>query len=144
MKKIVCAVLAVFMLVFIFGVTPILAVNTSAHSTQTVLPNYIGINILSISLDINSAGLTTSTGIVYPSSNSYTAKLTVSLQKYTSSGWTTLNSWSGSGTGLSGASVNGSYYVARGTYRSRITARIYNSSGTLIETETAYSAKKTY
>lgn len=142
MKKIISIILIVFTLTV--GTMPAFAASSPAPAATTISPNFTGISILSISLTINPGGLSTSTGSVRPSSSSYTSYLTVGLQKYTSSGWTTIKSWSGSGTGLSGAIAGGSYYVASSTYRSFSTATVYSSSGSLLDTETAYSAEKTY
>lgn len=142
MKKLITIIFSVFMLILVSA--PVYAADSSVASAGLVSPQFIGIQSLSANLSIDSFGCTTSTGVLRPSSNSYTSYLTVSLQKYTASGWTTIKSWSGSATGLYGVTVTGSYYVASGTYREASTAYIYNSSGVLVDSATAYSATVTY
>lgn len=142
MKRIVSFILVALML--IFATIPAYAANSSTASAGIVSPQFIGITTLSANLSIDSSGRTTSTGIVRPSNSNYTSYLTVSLQKFISGSWTTINSWSGSGAGLYGVTNSGSYYVGSGTYRACSIASIYNSSGSLVDTATAYSAEKSY
>ena len=69
----------------------------------------------------------------------------VPLQKSNGSGgWTTVKSWSGSDAGQSGLIVEGNYYAEHSTYRVASTAKIYSSTGKLLEMETFHSAEKTY
>ena len=99
---------------------------------------------MSATLNINSSGKAQCGGTVNPSNNSYTSYLTVSLQQSTSGGWTTIKSWSGSGTGVAGVNLCNYWYVINGTYRVRTTASVYSSAGTLLETASLYSAIKIY
>lgn len=133
-----------FVLLLSCATIPAYAVNTLESATGIVSSRFVGITFLNANLSIDAQGCTTSSGFVRPSSSSYTSYLTVSLQKNTSSGWITIKSWSGSGTGLSGVNLSGSYYVGSGTYRSCATASVYNSSGSLVDNETAYSSVKNY
>ncbi|MEN6327567.1 MAG: hypothetical protein ABFD18_15355 [Syntrophomonas sp.] len=83
-------------------------------------------------------------GLASAYDSSHTTRLTVGLQKSTGSGWSTIKSWSASATGISIAAVEENYYVVYGTYRVCATARIYNSSGTLLESKSLYSDTVVY
>lgn len=142
MKKYISICIVVFML--IIATTPAYAVNTVNPSMESVVaPRFTAINSMSAGLSIDSWGKATCSGWVTPSDNSYTSNLTVSLQKSTSSGWSTIKSWTASGAGFFGVVIEGYYYVANGTYRVCSTARVYNSSGNLLETESFYSQERT-
>lgn len=132
------------LLVFIMSV-PAFAEGTSNYGTgSTIQPNFTSIWSLSAGLSIDSSGQAHCTGSVTPASDSYTSYLTVSLQKYTGSGWSTVKSWSDSAAGQMGVIIDRYWYVTRGTYRVCSTAQIYNSAGSLLESEPYYSATKTY
>lgn len=99
---------------------------------------------MSAGLSIDTSGQAHCSGSVTPASDSYTSYLTVSLQKYSGSSWSTVKSWSDSDVGQMGVIIDGYWYVTSGTYRVCSTAQIYNSAGGLLETEPYYSATKTY
>lgn len=143
MKKIVNALVIVTLL---FSLTiPVYAVNSEVSSSSGIVsPQFIAIGQMSATLNINSSGKAQCGGTVNPSNNSYTSYLTVSLQQSTSGGWTTIKSWSGSGTGVAGVNLCNYWYVINGTYRVRTTASVYSSAGTLLETASLYSAIKIY
>jgi len=143
MKKVVCTLLIATMMAL--SVIPAYAADVPNLSSESTLsPNFIAIMSMSAGLDIKSSGKVTCSGLVTPSSRTYSAELTVSLQKSTNNGWSTVRSWTATGEVYDGAYVDTHYYVTSGTYRVRSTAKIYNSSGTLLETESMYSAEKTY
>jgi hypothetical protein len=145
MKKIVSIGLMILMIVF--STVPTYASNTTADTRAaegSIHPDFISMSSISAGLSISSSGKSTCTGSVTPSSSSYTSKLTVGLQKSTGSGWSTVKTWTASGRGSAGADLVSYYYVGSGTYRVSSTAKIYNASGTLLETQTAYSSTKTY
>ncbi len=120
------------------------AVDTASHAAKGMIsPFFTYIWSISAGLDISSAGRACCSGSVDASSDSYTAELTVSLQKYAGSGWTTIKSWKGSGSGQ-GLIVENYYYVNNGRYRVCSTAKIYNTAGNLLETQSFYSAEVTY
>jgi len=142
MKKTISIFLAMFLAILM--TVPAFAADSGGYTAESVMsPKFTYIWSISAGLDISSAGKALCAGSVDASSNSYTAELTVSLQKNTSSGWTTIKSWNGSGSGQ-GLIVENYYYVSKGTYRVCSTAKIYNSAGTLLETQSLYSAEKTY
>lgn len=143
MKKLIIISLVSFIL--IFSAIPAYAADTAKLSTEKeVAPRFIAILSMAAGLSINSWGKATCSGLVTPRDNSYTSDLTVSLQKSTGSGWSSIKSWSGSGVGFAGVIIEGHHYVTSGTYRVCSTAKVYDSSGTLLETQSFYSAERTY
>lgn len=144
MKRIISAGLFVFMVML--SVLPVYASGVESPGTESGImsPQFTAILSMSAGLSINSSGKATCAGSVTPSSDTYTADMTVSLEKSTSGGWSSIKSWTGSGTGYAGAAIEAYYYVTSGTYRVCTTVNIYNSSKTLLETESFYSAEKKY
>lgn len=143
MKKI--ASVAVILIMLVSLTIPAYAVDLSTTSSSGIIsPQFTSIGQMSAGLNIDSSGKAQCSGTVTPSNNTYKSYLTVSLQQSTSGGWTTIKSWSGSGTGVAGVSLCNYWYVVNGTYRVCSTASIYSSTGTFLETESIYSAIKIY
>lgn len=144
MKKIVSMVfLALFITLLSF---PAYAAQRPRNNSPDshVHVNYVNIASLNAGLSLNSSGKATCTGSVTLYSKSNTAQLSVQLQKYSSGSWSTLYTWSATARGTSPTNIVKSYNVARGQYRVSTTAKVYNASGTLLETQTARSATRTY
>ena len=114
-----------------------------AFSGLTVSARYQYITTLNAGLSINSSGLATCSGLVKPSDNDTSTTLTVELQKY-SSGWKYDDSWNTSGTGTKNVQLSAQKYVVRGLYRVVVTAKVYSSSGKLLETQSLMSHEVTY
>ncbi|MDP4120309.1 MAG: hypothetical protein Q8876_04530 [Bacillota bacterium] len=142
MKKTISICLAVLM-VFLLSAPAYAADAKSLEAESVVSPQYTHILLLIAGLGIDSAGKADCVGSVDSSSTSYKTSLTVSLQKYANSKWSTIKSWSDSGPGR-GLIVENYYYVGSGRYRVCSTAKVYNSSGTLLETASFYSQERTY
>ncbi len=140
MKKLFSAALLVIMALFL----PLSAYAANANTDKPMSPRFSYILSMSAGLEINSAGKAVCGGTVTPSSNTYTSDLTVSLQQKTGTGWSTIKSWTDSGEGYLGVNLEGHWYVVHGTYRVCSTAKIYSSSGTLLETQLFYSAERIY
>ncbi|MCY1713527.1 hypothetical protein [Caproiciproducens galactitolivorans] len=132
-------------LIVAFSALPAYAAEGKADvQSGTVHPTFVNIMSMAAGLSINSAGRATCTGAVNLYDDSYTVKMTVDLQKSTGSGWSSVKTWVVNGKGNAGAQLSAHYYVTSGRYRVCTTARVYNASGKLVETESAYSAEKTY
>ncbi|TEB15564.1 hypothetical protein Psfp_02059 [Pelotomaculum sp. FP] len=139
MKKFICMWLLVLMAV-LSPVPAYAADGTENAGAQGVItPKFTYISLLSPGLSINSSGKATCIGLASAYDSSHTTILTVELQKYTGSGWSTIKSWSASSTGTSVAVVEENYYVVHGTYRVCATAEVYNASGVLLERKSLYS-----
>lgn len=144
MKKFIS--MSLIVLIALFSAVPVYAVDeTKSAGTQgEVTPQFTYISFLSPGLSIDSSGKATSVGAAAGYDNLYRTDLTVQLQKSNGGGWTVIKTWTASATGASIADVEGDYYVVRGAYRVCATAKIYNTSGTLLETQSLYSVTVTY
>lgn len=101
---------------------------------------YQGLSRLGAELSISS-GSATCTGTATTVSG-YTCDVTLRLQRYTNSKWKNVKTWT-----LSGKTnrFNETYYVTSGyEYRLEITADVYHSGGTLVDTATVYSNQVNY
>lgn len=144
MRKTIC--LGILVLMTLFCVAPAQSAGgEEENGVQDVFtPRFTYISLLNAGLEINNAGKATCIGHASAYDNTHTTRLTVQLQKSTSSGWSTVKSWSASSTGQSVAGLQENYYVVRGIYRVCSTAKIYNASGNLLESKSAYSDTATY
>jgi len=144
LKKFICLGIIVFLAVFL--IVPAYAADGTENKESQGLssPQFTYISLLSSGLSINSSGKATCAGLASAYNSSHTTKLTVELQKSSGSGWSTIKSWSASATGTSIADIEESYYVVRGTYRVCATAKVYNASNVLLETQLLYSDTETY
>ncbi|AGL03312.1 hypothetical protein [Desulfoscipio gibsoniae] len=144
MKKFIY--MGIFVLMAVFLIVPAYAVNGTKNvkTEELIAPQFTYISLLSPGLSINSSGKATCVGLASAYNSSHTTKLTVELQKSTDSGWSTIKTWSASATGVSIADIEEDYYVVRGTYRVCATAKVYNTSGNLLETQSLYSTTSTY
>ncbi|MGB4596204.1 MAG: hypothetical protein WBI14_09920 [Anaerolineaceae bacterium] len=111
----------------------------------TITPNYVGTIRITAGLSISAGGLASCSATVSLYSG-YVANLTMYLQRKGSNGyWTTIESWSGNGSGISGVSLFESYSgLAKGTtYRVYAVAYVYQN-GNYIEQVTISSQERTY
>lgn len=111
----------------------------------TITPNYVGTIRITAGLSISAGGRASCSSSVslYPG---YNADLTMYLQRKGSNGyWTTMESWSGSGSGISGVSLFESYSgLTKGTtYRVYSVAYVYQN-GSFIEAVSVASQERTY
>ncbi|SFR14626.1 hypothetical protein [Desulfoscipio geothermicus] len=90
MKKFVC--MGILFLMVIFSAVPVYAdAGTKKESQKAVItPQFTYISMLNPGLSISSSGKATCVGIVTLYDDSHSVDLTVSLQKSTSSGWSTI------------------------------------------------------
>lgn len=115
------------------------AFASDIRQPEIVEPLYVGVISRSCVLSISS-GVATCKGTVNLKSN-YSANLTMKLQRSANgTSWTTLQTWSGTGTSLTKSRSISSGYK----YRCTFNIKVYNSSGTLVDNITATSAIKSY
>lgn len=143
MKRVFCVALVLLLAVFNPSTVPVHA-ETSIGTTGAVTPLFTNIAFLGPGLSIDSSGRASCYGVASLYSDAQTVQLTVSLQKQSGTGWSTVQSWTGSGSGLAGVEIVRDYYVVHGTYRVCNTATVYSANGTFLETASAYSAVVTY
>lgn len=100
--------------------------------------NYIDSYSVVLNIDKNSGTASCSANCYAP--NAKKVEIEYKLQRYMNSYWTTVTTWTASGTSY--ASLSKSATVSSGyTYRGKATYRIYDLSGNLLETGSTY---KTY
>lgn len=111
----------------------------AVDASDQIKPYYVGATDATCGLDIAS-GKATCEGTVILRSG-YSASLTLKLQKSPDGkSWSTLKTWTATGT-----SISKPYYVSSGyNYRATLTAKVYNSSGTLVDNITRTSPTKSY
>jgi hypothetical protein len=136
-------VLALTLLLIATFLTPTaFAAQYTENKVPIVIPRFARINIFAVDLTISSNGYADCYSRVSLTYSSDTVTLTMELQKQNGSAWNKVNSWNTSGSGT--VSLGKGCYVNSGTYRVKATAQVYNSSGSLIETATAYSITVNY
>ena len=136
MKRILCLILV--LLLVMLSVTPAMAVE----SESTVMPRYSYIGKMYSGLQIGKLGLSACQANCYVDNADHIV-LTAQLRQYNGSSWTTVKTWTATGTNI--ASISKTYAVPSGyTYCLRVGCNVYNASGVLIETGTCYSNQVTY
>lgn len=116
----------------------IVAAAANYGGATTIEPTSEGTCTIAPYLTISSSGKA-SCGCTVNIKSGYTASLQINLCKHDGNAWTPVKGWSANCT--SGRSSHDkSYYVTSGeSYRVYVTALVYNSSGSLVETVTANS-----
>lgn len=136
MKRTLCLILALFLVML--SVTPALA----AESEPSVMPRYSYIGKMYSGLQIGSLGLSACQANCYVENADHIV-LTAKLRQYDGSSWTTVKTWTATGSNY--ASISKNYAVPSGyTYCLRATCAVYDASGVLIETGTCYSNQVVY
>lgn len=115
---------------------PVAAIDYS----DVVAPLYIGLEDVTADLAISSNGYADCSGAAYVRSG-YSVTVVMELQQKNGT-WQTIKTWSKSGRSVS---LNESYRVSnKYNYRVAATAKVYNSSGSLVESKTSYSGEVYY
>lgn len=136
MKRILCLILV--LLLVMLSVTPAMA----AESESSVMPRYSYIGQIYAGLQIGKLGLSACQANCYVDNADHIV-LTAKLRQYDGTSWTTVKTWTATGSDI--ASISKNYAVPSGyVYCLRVTCAVYNASGTLIETGTCYSNQVTY
>lgn len=130
MRKFLSAILSVVMLLTL--ATPAFA---ALPDDTIVSPQYTYIRTITANISIDEdTGIATCKATCL-SASGYTVEVVCQLQRYSGSSWTTLKTWTASGTRY--ASVNENWAVSSGyTYRVYVSYRIRNTAGSLLESTT--------
>ena len=122
-------------------VAPLMALPVAAIDySDVVAPLYIGLEDVTADLAISSNGYADCSGAAYVRSG-YSVTVVMELQQKNGT-WQTIKTWSKSGRSVS---LNESYRVSnKYNYRVAATAKVYNSSGSLVESKTSYSGEVYY
>lgn len=136
MKRIFCLILAILLLTA--SATPVLA----AEGESVVMPRYSYIAKMYSGLQIGTLGLSACRANCYVENADHIV-LTAKLQRYNGSTWTTVKTWTATGT--DNASISKNYAVYSGyTYRLRATCAVLDANEKVLESGTCYSNQVTY
>lgn len=139
MKRKILSLIALVLLMASMLVMP----ASAAEETPTVSPRYVNILAFTASIDVSSSGKASCYSFVETANTSYTISLNMGLQRYEDGYWTTVKSWTGSGTGE--VTMDKSRYVTSGYYyRTGATATVRTSDGSFVEAVTIYSQNYYY
>ncbi len=124
-------------------ITLVLMFVVNAMAEVQDIFRYDYISSISASLSFSS-GTASASGRIIPIGKRHTS-IIVRLQKETSPGmWTTVAYWTGSNTS-GGSEAGGTHTISSGyNYRVYTVGKVYDSSGSVIETGTAYSSVHYY
>lgn len=140
MKK-VLALIIVSTIILSFG-TESLAMSGDMPAS-VIRPAYMYISSFGAALEINSIGVATCEGIMSHILTDGSCELIIELKKLDSNkNWDTIATWTS--TGLQKCADYRYRAVSRGTYRVYVTAKVYDSSGNLVETQSVHTITDTY
>ena len=113
-----------------------LLVSASYVQAARISPMYVATSSISVALSINGSGIAQCEGYLVPSISGTTPVLTLTLKRtFNGQSWSSIKTWSATGTYLGGAAIDVSTPVASGyLYKLYATGRIYDSRGVLLET----------
>lgn len=125
-----------FMLMFLF-------LMSTASASNSIQPRYTQVRSFRVNLSISDSGCALCVGQVELRDSSYEIDLAVELQRNNGWSWSTIKSWSASGTGV--VSLDKEWYVSSGyTYRVYASAEVTAPDGTVVETVPTYSLTSEY
>lgn len=94
---------------------------------------YVHLKSIISNISVSRGVATVSSQGIVGSGSTDSVYVTIKLQRMANNTWTTLHTWSGSGTGH--CAVSGSWNVVSGyTYRNFTTVTVYTASGSYVET----------
>ena len=134
----------VFSIILIISILPVVPAMASNQPSGTdISPYNIDIEMLSASLSIDGNGKASCDGFVRARTSTNKVYMTMTLQRSSGNSWEEVKGWSTSGT--PSATLAKEWYVVTGyTYRVKVTASAYTSSGSFIEQQTVYSGSESY
>ena len=112
----------------------------TAHAVE---PRYTNTRRTALTFDIDSAGKAMCVGEVYPYEDDTVITISLKLKEKIEGRWVTLVSWSTTGSGTSGVTLEKTVYVYEGSYKLFMTATATGSDGTS-DTISMTSSEKTY
>lgn len=132
MKRTITLLLSIILVFSVMSPTVLAAAEDNA-----VQPRYLRISTFDTAFGIDSSGKSTCYCRVRTYESTDIIELTMELQRLEDSGWKTIKTWTGSDTHINSLDKNW-YVVTSYEYRLEVTAKIYDSDGTLLETQVAY------
>lgn len=141
MQKRLCCVFMVVCMAFCSNFA--FAADLSTIQGEQVDLKYVKVNAMSAGLSMSRFGCATCSGMVTLRPGYY-ADVTIELLKLENGRWNSIKSWSGSGAGIEGIDISGTYWVDRGTYMTKTSAYVTDSSGNYVESPSVTSVIKEY
>ncbi len=138
MKKTIALILMFLLAMSSFGITN--AEEITVPADEPVIEEYIDLSRVAVSLRIN-GNTAQCSGSARSIISTDTIKMTMYLQKQTSTGWSNVASWYKEGTRLVMLDKSKSGLSA-GTYRVLLYVTVYDSNGIFVESAFAYSKLK--
>ncbi len=136
MKKLISIVVITILLFSI--IVPTYAEELEPPVDDPIFEEFQGMRTVTASLEISGSIATCHSKLTGKSSYSYF--LTMSLQRQNGSSWSTVISWTGSGTGINGIDIiKTKSGLSSGTYRCKVYVSVYDSNDQFIESTTVYS-----
>lgn len=119
--------------VMVIGILCTIIIPVAAATNENMIqPRWSYLDSVYAYIDINWLGVATCEGSATARS-SVEVETVVRLQQLTDTGWSTIKSWSDTGTGTAG--TGGKYAVARGyDYRVTVSGYVYDGNGNIVET----------
>lgn len=112
----------------------------STYLPEAIVQRYTATDSVSASLSISSGGVASCTGKIQALASGSSCKITTKLLRKSGNSWTTVETWSGSGSGK--ASAGGKVSVSSGTYKVTVSGSVTAADGTR-ESVRKSSAQKT-
>ena len=143
MKRSIISLIALILLLSNLLVVPASAAEPAAENTSAITPRFVNIELMSASIDVNSSGKASCYSYVDTANSTYKIYVSMSLQRYVDGYWTNVKTWNSSGTGA--VTLDKSYYVTSGYYyRTAMSATVYTSGGSFVESEDITSQNDYY
>ncbi len=138
MKKAIVILLALLLIIPPFSLS-VAEENQFENWNGLMEERFIALSQASASLSISN-NTAKCKAFAYANSSEYHLYVTLSLQKMNGNTWSTIASWIGSGSGITGVVLNKSRSgLSSGTYRCKAYVRVYDSHGAFVESTTVYS-----
>lgn len=142
-KRIVCILLAMCCFAGSCVVGAVDLPTRKENVTTYATSRYKKLAMISAGLDISKSGYATCTSDA-TLARGYDVELTIDLLEFDNGKWNSIKSWTTTGSGILGASLDKSYWVAKGTYKVKATAVVTDANGNYIETATLDSTIEEY
>ena len=130
-----------FTMAFSIGCTVVHADSLDSAVTEEIEARYSDFDVVSAGLTKASNGLYSASGGAGAADGTKTIYVTVSIEKFNTNTdkWTTVSNCTWTASGVGGVTAGGKRSISGGFFRTHTVAKIYSSSGTLLETVEAVS-----
>lgn len=142
-RKVLSMMMVCLTLLVIYGSMGNIGFALANKPEDVVSPQYTHTRKVVAQLSIDSSGRATCTGKVGVYDKESTVALTVKLLKKNGNSWTSIKSWSDSGSGNIDFSLSRNYTVEHGTYMVSVSGKVTTSTGK-VEYVSKSTGEKTY